>query len=92
MVLRLLFIYFQFLEAVQNLIPKVWQAVFPISLFTVGLFNPMYMASLMALAIFYPSLHMILKFSTDVVWPELFWCSKWVMVSSNVHYIFPQKF
>ena len=36
----------------------------------------MYMASLMALAMLCPSMHMILKFFTDAVWPVLFWYSK----------------
>ena len=35
----------------------------------------MYMASFIALAILWPSLPIILKFSTDVKWPVLFWCS-----------------
>ena len=48
---------------------------FPMFLFNVGLFTLMYMASLIALAILWPSLPMILKFSTGVVWPVLLWCS-----------------
>ena len=48
---------------------------FPMFLFNVGLFTVMYMASFTALAILWPSLPIILKFSTDVVWPVLFWCS-----------------
>ena len=39
------------------------------------LFTLMYMASFTALAILWSSLPIILKFSTDVVWPVLFWCS-----------------
>ena len=45
---------------------------FPMFLFNVGLFALMYMASFTALAILWPSLPIILKFSTDVVWPVLF--------------------
>ena len=48
---------------------------FPIFLFNVGLFTLMYMASFNALAILWSSLPIILKFSTDVMWPVLFWCS-----------------
>ena len=49
---------------------------FPIFLFRVGLFTLTYMTSLMAHAILCPSLPMILKSPTDVVWLVLFWCSK----------------
>ena len=35
----------------------------------------MYMASSIALAMLWSSLPIILKFSTDVMWPVLFWCS-----------------
>ena len=48
---------------------------FPMFLFNVGLFTVMYMASFTALAILISSLPIILKFSTDVMWPVLFWCS-----------------
>ena len=48
---------------------------FPMFLFKVGLFILMYMASFTALAILWSSLPIILKFSTDVMWPVLFWCS-----------------
>ena len=48
----------------------------PMFLFRVGLLPLMYMACLMALAILWPSLAMILKFSTIVMWPVMFWCSK----------------
>ena len=48
---------------------------FPMFLLNVGLFTFMYMASFTGLAISWPSLPIILKFSTDVVWPVLFWCS-----------------
>ena len=44
---------------------------FPMFLFNVGLFTLMYMASLTVLAILWPSLPIILKFSTDVVWPPI---------------------
>ena len=71
-VLRLLFIYFQFWDGVQNSIPNVWQAVFSNN---PPIFTLMYMASLMALAILHLSLPMILKFSTDFVW-LVFRCSK----------------
>ena len=52
----------------------------------------MYMASLMALAILCPSLPMILKFSTDVMWPVFSGVQKWVMVPSNFLYTFLQPF
>ena len=48
---------------------------FAMFLFNVGLFTVMYMASFTALAILWSSLPIILKFSTDVVCPVLFWCS-----------------
>ena len=48
---------------------------FPVFLFNEGLFILMYTASFTALAILWPSLPIILKFSTDVVWPMLFCCS-----------------
>ena len=48
---------------------------FPMFLFIVGLFTLMYIASFTGLAILWPSLPIILKFSTDVMWPVLFWCS-----------------
>ena len=48
---------------------------FPMFLFNVELFTLMYMASFTALAILWSFLPIILKFSTDVVWPVLFWCS-----------------
>ena len=44
----------------------------PIFLLRVGLLTLMYIASFMALAIFCPSLHIVLKFSTVVVWPVIF--------------------
>ena len=48
---------------------------FPMFLFDVGLFTLMYMASFTTLAIMWPSLPIILKFSIDSMWPVLFWCS-----------------
>ena len=48
---------------------------FPMFLFNIGLFTLIYMASFTALAILWPSLSIILKFSTDVMWPFLFCCS-----------------
>ena len=48
----------------------------PMFLLRVGLLTLMYMASLMALSIFWPSLSMILKFSSVVLWPVMFSCSK----------------
>ena len=48
---------------------------FPMFLFNVGLFTLMYMTSFTALSILWSSLPIILKFSTDVMWPVLFWCS-----------------
>ena len=45
---------------------------FPMFLFNVGLFTLMNMASFTALAILWSSLPIILKFSTDVMWPVLF--------------------
>ena len=47
---------------------------FPMFLFNVGLFTLMYMASFTALAMLWSSLPIILKFSTDVMWPVLLWC------------------
>ena len=47
---------------------------FPMFLFNVGLLTLMYMASFIALAMLWSSLPIILKFSTDVMWPVLFWC------------------
>ena len=46
-----------------------------IFLFRVGLFTDIYPASFKALAILCPSLPMILKFLTDVVWPVVLWFS-----------------
>ena len=54
---------------------KCGRLYFPMFLFNVGLFTLMYMASFTALAILWPSLPIILKFSTDVMWSVLFWCS-----------------
>ena len=48
---------------------------FPMFLFNVGLFTLMYMGSFATLAILWSSLPIILKFSTDFMWPVLFWCS-----------------
>ena len=48
---------------------------FPIFLFNVGLFTLIYMASFIALAMLWSSLPIILKISTDVMWPVLSWCS-----------------
>ena len=48
----------------------------PMFLLLVGLFTLIHLASLMALAILWPSLAMILKFSIVVLWPVMFWCSK----------------
>ena len=45
---------------------------FPVFLFNVGLLTLMYMASFTALAMLWSSLPIILKFSTDVMWPVLF--------------------
>ena len=52
---------------------RLYYSVF---LVRVGLFTLTYMASLIALGILLPSMPMILKFSTEVVWWVLFWCSK----------------
>ena len=48
----------------------------PIFLLRAGLLTLIYIASLMALAILWPSLPMILKFYTVGMWPVIFWCSK----------------
>ena len=48
---------------------------FPVFWFNVGLFTLMYMAFFTAFAILWSSLPIILKFSTGVMWPVLFWCS-----------------
>ena len=47
----------------------------PMFLLRVGLLIVMYIASLMALAIFWPSLLIILKCSTVVAWSVICWCS-----------------
>ena len=60
----------------KNSIQMCGRLYFPTFLFRVGLFTLMYMASLIALAILCPFLLMILKFSTDIAWSVLFWCSK----------------
>ena len=59
----------------QYSIPKVWQVVLPNIPVQCGIVQADVMASLTVLAILWPSLPIILKFSTDVVWPVLFWCS-----------------
>ena len=74
-VLRLLFIFNSEMEY-NTLSQRCGRLYFSIFLFRVGLFTLMYMASLIALAILWPSLPMILKFSTAFVWLMLFWCSK----------------
>ena len=48
----------------------------PILLLRVGLLTLMYITPFMALAIFCPSLSIILKLSSVVMWPVVFWCSK----------------
>ena len=58
-----------------NLSHRCGRLYFPMFLFNVGLLSLMYMASFTALAILWSSLPIILKFSTDVIWPVLFWCS-----------------
>ena len=47
----------------------------PIFLFGVGLLTVIYIASFIALAMLYPSLPMIWKFSTVIMWPVVFLCS-----------------
>ena len=74
-VLRLLFIFNSGMEC-RTLSQRCGRLYFPIFLFRLGLFPLMYMASLEAVAILCPSLPTILKFSTDVLCPVLFWCSK----------------
>ena len=61
----------------------------PMFLLRVGLWTVIHIASFMALAIFLPYLLIILKFSTVVVWPVLFGCSKIVdgaFKYSSYHY------
>ena len=71
-----LLVYFQFWGWIVVTHPiGVGRLYFPIFLFNVGLFTLIYMASFIALAILWSSLPIILKFSTDVMWPVLFWCS-----------------
>ena len=61
-VLRSLFIYFQFRDGVSELYPKdVAGLYFPTFLFRVVLFTLMFITSLMALTILYPSLTYNLK-------------------------------
>ena len=64
----------------------------PTFLFRVGLLTLIYIASFMALAILCPSLPIILKLSTVVVWPVVFWCSKIGEGVLNVLCIAPQMF
>ena len=47
----------------------------PVFLFRVELFNLKYITSFMNLALLCPSLPMILKVSTIVMWPVVHWCS-----------------
>ena len=62
----LLFSYFMFWDGIKNFIPNMWQIVLA-NIFLKGrLFTLIYIASFMVLDILYPSLLMILKFSTDV--------------------------
>ena len=75
--LRCVYLVFSSGMANRTLFQMCGRLYLPMFLLRVGLLTLMYMASLMALAlIFWPSLPMILKFSTDVVWPVIFWCSK----------------
>ena len=67
----LLFVYFEFWVGIQNSIPNVWQIIFSNASVQGGLFNLIYMASLMALAMLFPSLPIIWKVSINVVWPLL---------------------
>ena len=53
----------------------MWQVVFANVLFRVGLFAFIY-GFLDGPTHIVPSLSMMLKFSTDVVWPVVLWCSK----------------
>ena len=71
-------IYFVFSSEMENrtLSQMCGRLYLPIFLLRVGLLTLMYTVSFMALAIFCPSLLIILKFSTVVVWPVIFWCSK----------------
>ena len=66
---------FSIWDGMQHSIPKVWQVVPSNISVQSRIVHSYVMASLTALAILQPSLPMILKFSTDVVWPVLFWCS-----------------
>ena len=50
-------------------ISNVWQVVFAYVLIGVRLLTIMYIASLMALAMFCPPFPIILKFCTGVMWP-----------------------
>ena len=65
----------------------------PMFLLRVGLLTLMYIASFMALALLWPSLLIILKFSTIVVWPVIF-ChvQKLMMMLLNVLCTSLQKF
>ena len=69
--------YFVFISGVENktLSQMCGRLYLPISLLRVGLLTLMYIASFMALAIFCPSLSIILKLSTVVVWPVVLWWS-----------------
>ena len=71
------FIMFIFSSGMDCSIPsqRCGRLYFSMFLFNVRLFTLVYMASFTALAILWSSLPIILKFSTDVMWPVLFWCS-----------------
>ena len=70
-------IYFVFSSDMENrtLSQMCGKLYLPIYLLRVGLVTLMYIASFMALATFCPSLLIIMKFFTVVVWPVILWCS-----------------
>ena len=71
-------IYFVFSSKMENrtLFQMCGRLYLPTFLFRVGLLTLIYFASFMAVPILCPSLPIIFKFSTAVVWPVVFWCSK----------------
>ena len=71
-------IYFDFSSEKENrtLFQMCGRLYFSTSLFRVGLLTLIYSASFMAPAILCPSLPIILKLSSVVVSPVVFWCSK----------------
>ena len=71
-------IYFVYSSEIENrtLSQMCGRLYLPIFLVRVRLLTLIYIASFMALAILFPSLPIIMKLSTVVVWPVVFYCSE----------------